>query len=135
MSGVDVDGRSVRKGAAGAVLADVASQGGATPAAVSATIDAIAAAGGTPLVVCDGDEVLGVVHLKDVVKVGIRERFDELRRMGIRTVMITGDNPMTAKAIADRGRCRRLPGRSHARGQDGADQARAGGRSPRRDDG
>ncbi len=100
MSGVDVDGRSVRKGAAGAVLAHVAAQGGSTPTEVSATIDAIAAAGGTPLVVSDGDRVLGVVHLKDVVKAGIRERFDELRRMGIRTVMITGDNPMTAQAIA-----------------------------------
>jgi len=100
MSGVDVDGRTVRKGAAGAVLAHVAGRGGSTPADVTATIDAISAAGGTPLVVSDGDRVLGVVHLKDVVKSGIRERFDELRRMGIRTVMITGDNPMTAKAIA-----------------------------------
>ena len=100
MSGVDVDGRTVRKGAAGAVLAHVEGRGGSTPADVTATIDAISAAGGTPLVVSDGDRVLGVVHLKDVVKSGIRERFDELRRMGIRTVMITGDNPMTAKAIA-----------------------------------
>ncbi len=100
MSGVDVDGRSVRKGAAGAVLAHVTAQGGSTPPEVSSTIDAIAAAGGTPLVVSEGDRVLGVVHLKDVVKSGIRERFDELRRMGIRTVMITGDNPMTARAIA-----------------------------------
>ena len=101
MSGVDVEGRSVRKGAAGAVLAHVASQGGETPHEVSATIDGIASAGGTPLVVSEGAQVLGVVHLKDVVKVGIRERFDELRRMGIRTVMITGDNPMTARAIAE----------------------------------
>ncbi len=100
MSGVDVDGRSVRKGAAGAVLAHVTAQGGSTPPEVSSTIDEIAAAGGTPLVVSEGDRVLGVVHLKDVVKSGIRERFDELRRMGIRTVMITGDNPMTARAIA-----------------------------------
>jgi len=101
MSGVDIDGRSVRKGAAGAVLAHVAALGGHTPVEVSAMVDAIAAAGGTPLVVSEGDRVLGVVHLKDVVKAGIRERFDELRRMGIRTVMITGDNPMTARAIAD----------------------------------
>jgi potassium-transporting ATPase ATP-binding subunit len=101
MSGVDVDGRSVRKGAAGAVLAHVNSLGGSTPVEVSSTVDAIAAAGGTPLVVSEGDRVLGVIHLKDVVKTGIRERFDELRRMGIRTVMITGDNPMTARAIAD----------------------------------
>ncbi len=101
MSGVDVDGRSVRKGAAGAVFAHVAAEGGSTPGDVTATVDAISSAGGTPLVVSEGNEVLGVVHLKDVVKEGIRERFDELRRMGIRTVMITGDNPMTAKAIAE----------------------------------
>ncbi len=101
MSGVDVDGRSVRKGASSAVLAYVAALGGTTPTEVSTTVDAIAGAGGTPLLVSDGDQVLGVVHLKDVVKSGIRERFEELRRMGIRTVMITGDNPMTAKAIAE----------------------------------
>jgi len=101
MSGVDVGGRSVRKGAAGAVLQYVADQGGKAPAEVSATVDAISGSGGTPLVVADGPRVLGVVHLKDVVKIGIRERFEELRKMGIRTVMITGDNPMTAKAIAD----------------------------------
>ncbi len=100
MSGVDLDGRSVRKGAAGAVLAHVRELGGSTPAAVSASVDAISGAGGTPLVVADGMRVLGVVHLKDVVKAGISERFDELRKMGIRTVMITGDNPMTARAIA-----------------------------------
>jgi potassium-transporting ATPase ATP-binding subunit len=100
MSGVDLDGRAVRKGAAGAVIAHVASLGGETPIAVSTTVDAIAAAGGTPLLVSDGDRILGVVHLKDVVKQGISERFDELRKMGIRTVMITGDNPMTARAIA-----------------------------------
>ena len=101
MSGVDVDGRRVRKGAAGAVFAHVAAEGGTTPEAVSATVDAISSAGGTPLVVSEGAQVLGVVHLKDVIKAGIRERFDELRRMGIRTVMITGDNPMTARAIAE----------------------------------
>ncbi|MDO8308718.1 MAG: potassium-transporting ATPase subunit KdpB [Actinomycetota bacterium] len=101
MSGVDVDGRTVRKGAAGAVFAYVAAAGGQTPPAVAAAVDAISAAGGTPLVVADGPRILGVIHLKDVVKEGIRERFDELRRMGIRTVMITGDNPMTARAIAE----------------------------------
>ena len=100
MSGVDLVDRSVRKGAAGAVLAHVAGLGGPIPPEVSATVDAIAGSGGTPLVVSDGATVLGVVHLKDVVKAGISERFDELRRMGIRTVMITGDNPMTARAIA-----------------------------------
>jgi K+-transporting ATPase ATPase B chain len=100
MSGVDVDGRHVRKGAAGSVFAYVVDQGGTVPSECTAAVDAIAGAGGTPLVVADGPQVLGVVHLKDVVKEGIRERFDELRRMGIRTVMITGDNPMTAAAIA-----------------------------------
>jgi K+-transporting ATPase ATPase B chain len=100
MSGVDVSDRAVRKGAAAAVFGWVAEQGGSVPADASAAVDAIAAAGGTPLVVAEGASVLGVVHLKDVIKEGIRERFDELRRMGIRTVMITGDNPLTARAIA-----------------------------------
>jgi K+-transporting ATPase ATPase B chain len=101
MSGVDIDGRAVRKGAAGSVFAHVAALGGPTPVEVSALVDAIAGAGGTPLLVSEGSQVLGVIHLKDVVKTGIRERFEELRRMGIRTVMITGDNPMTARAIAE----------------------------------
>ena len=101
MSGVDIEGRSVRKGAAAAVFAHVASLGGQPPSEISATVDAISSGGGTPLVVSEGSEVLGVVHLKDVIKAGIRERFDELRRMGIKTVMITGDNPMTARAIAE----------------------------------
>ncbi|MBI1379332.1 MAG: potassium-transporting ATPase subunit KdpB [Frankiales bacterium] len=101
MSGVDLDGRAIRKGAAGAVFAHVRALGGTVPDAVSATVDAIAGSGGTPLVVCVDDRILGVVHLKDIVKSGMRDRFDELRRMGIRTVMITGDNPMTARAIAE----------------------------------
>ena len=92
-----------------------------------------------PLVVAEqrGDEparALGVIHLKDVVKPGMRERFDEMRRMGIRTVMITGDNPMTATGDRRGGRRRRLPRRGHARGQDGADQGRAVRRPARRDD-
>ncbi|MET7597101.1 potassium-transporting ATPase subunit KdpB [Streptomyces sp. NPDC004082] len=105
MSGVDVDGRSIRKGAAGSVIAWVRDRGGAVSADAGALADRIAEAGGTPLLVAVEDErgarVLGVIHLKDVVKEGMRERFGELRRMGIRTVMITGDNPLTAKAIAD----------------------------------
>ncbi|MFE7596261.1 potassium-transporting ATPase subunit KdpB [Streptomyces sp. NPDC057494] len=105
MSGVDVDGRKVRKGATGSVVAWVEERGGEVAADAQALTDAIAQAGGTPLLVAVEDEkgarVLGVVHLKDVVKEGMRERFDELRRMGIRTVMITGDNPLTAKAIAE----------------------------------
>ncbi len=106
MSGVDFaagngrPARSVRKGAASNVKAWVESQGGTYPAAVTTVVDAIARSGGTPLVVADGREVLGAVYLKDVVKGGIKERFAQLRAMGIRTVMITGDNPLTAAAIA-----------------------------------
>ncbi|MGW3339024.1 potassium-transporting ATPase subunit KdpB [Streptomyces sp. NPDC001009] len=105
MSGVDVDGRSVRKGAAGSVLRWVREQGGTVADETERTADRVSRAGGTPLLVAvrdgGGARVLGVVHLKDVVKEGMRERFAELRRMGIRTVMITGDNPLTAKAIAE----------------------------------
>ncbi|MET9625751.1 potassium-transporting ATPase subunit KdpB [Streptomyces sp. NPDC006464] len=105
MSGVDVDGRRTRKGAAGAVIAWVREQGGEVPPDAATQADRISEAGGTPLLVAVEDDrgarVLGVVHLKDVVKEGMRARFDELRRMGIRTVMITGDNPLTAKAIAE----------------------------------
>ncbi|MEV5609503.1 potassium-transporting ATPase subunit KdpB [Streptomyces sp. NPDC052225] len=105
MSGVDVDGRRVRKGATGSVIAWVEQQGGEVAADTRELTDRISEAGGTPLLVAladsDGARVLGVIHLKDVVKEGMRERFDELRRMGIKTVMITGDNPLTAKAIAE----------------------------------
>ncbi len=105
MSGVDVDGRKVRKGATGSVIAWVEERGGEVAKDAQQLTDAISQAGGTPLLVAvedaEGARVLGVIHLKDVVKEGMRERFDELRRMGIKTVMITGDNPLTAKAIAD----------------------------------
>ena len=112
MSGCDVRddagggaSRSVRKGATSAVAEWVRDNGGTPPADLGPMVDAIAGGGGTPLVVAElrreGARVLGVVHLKDIVKNGMRERFDELRRMGIRTVMITGDNPLTAQAIAD----------------------------------
>jgi len=100
MSGVDLDGRHIRKGAADAVEAYVASLGGEFSASVRTAVDRIAREGGTPLVVADGKRVLGVIQLKDIVKGGIRERFAQLRRMGIKTVMITGDNPLTAAAIA-----------------------------------
>ncbi len=100
MSGVNVDGRQVRKGAASAVFDWVREQGGTAPDEASSIVDAVSSAGGTPLVVAEGGRVLGVVHLKDVVKQGMNERFNELRAMGIRTVMITGDNPLTAKSIA-----------------------------------
>ncbi|WP_438481220.1 potassium-transporting ATPase subunit KdpB [Oleiharenicola lentus] len=100
MSGVDLDDRQIRKGAADNVRAWTTAQGGGYPPEVAAAVERIAKAGGTPLVVAENKTVLGVVSLKDVVKGGIRERFAELRRMGIRTVMITGDNPLTAAAIA-----------------------------------
>ncbi len=101
MSGVDwPDGRSVRKGATDSLVNWVMSQGGTAPDALNDVVSEISQSGGTPLVVADGTAILGVVHLKDVVKPGIAERFAELRALGIRTVMITGDNPLTAKAIA-----------------------------------
>jgi K+-transporting ATPase ATPase B chain len=101
MSGIDLDGRVVRKGAADAIAAWIAEDGATVPPELQAAVDEIATSGGTPLVVAENGRAMGVVHLKDVVKAGMRERFDEMRRMGIRTVMITGDNPLTAKAIAD----------------------------------
>jgi potassium-transporting ATPase ATP-binding subunit len=100
MSGVDLNGRQVRKGAADAIDAYVRKLGGTVPVETRASVDTIAKAGATPLVVADGPRVLGCIQLKDIVKGGIKERFTELRRMGIRTVMITGDNPLTAAAIA-----------------------------------
>jgi K+-transporting ATPase ATPase B chain len=106
MSGVDLGDRQVRKGAAAAVIAWVRENGGRPTDDVGATVDTISTDGGTPLVVAEliagrQARALGVINLKDVVKEGMRERFDEMRRMGIRTVMITGDNPLTAKAIAE----------------------------------
>src|SRR5579875_1737772 len=100
MSGVDLDGRRIRKGAADAIEAHVRALGGRVPESVHEMVERIAREGGTPLVVADGAQVLGTIQLKDIVKGGIRERFAELRRMGIKTVMITGDNPLTAAAIA-----------------------------------
>jgi K+-transporting ATPase ATPase B chain len=109
MSGLDMDGRSVRKGAADAVRRWVEEQGGVVPPELGETVDSIAAQGGTPLVVAESGaaegsphppRALGVVYLKDIVKPGIADRFADLRRMGIRTVMITGDNPRTAAFIA-----------------------------------
>jgi K+-transporting ATPase ATPase B chain len=101
MSGIEWDGRSIRKGAADSVRRWVEDKGGQVPPDLAPIVERIAQNGGTPLVVAEGGAVLGVVHLKDTVKAGISERFDEMRAMGIRTIMITGDNPLTAKAIAD----------------------------------
>lgn len=100
MSGVDVENRKIRKGAANAVEAHVKELGGEFPASLRNTVDQISKKGGTPLVVCEGNRPLGAVYLKDIVKGGMRERFSQLRSMGIKTVMITGDNPLTAAAIA-----------------------------------
>jgi potassium-transporting ATPase ATP-binding subunit len=100
MSGVDLDGRVIRKGAAEAVEAHVRALGGSVPDSVRTAVREIAQVGGTPLVVSQGAQILGAIELKDIVKGGIKERFAELRRMGIKTVMITGDNPLTAAAIA-----------------------------------
>ena len=100
MSGVNLDSRQIRKGAPDAITEWVTLHGGRITPDVQATVEGIAKRGGTPLIVADGPRVLGAVHLKDVLKGGIRERFGELRQMGIRTVMITGDNPLTAAAIA-----------------------------------
>ncbi|MFY9584836.1 MAG: potassium-transporting ATPase subunit KdpB, partial [Candidatus Acidiferrales bacterium] len=100
MSGVDMDGRSIRKGAPDAIAAYVAASGGSVPGEIKAMVERIGNSGGTPLLVAEERRVLGVVHLKDIVKGGLRERFEHLRAMGIRTVMITGDNPLTAAAIA-----------------------------------
>jgi K+-transporting ATPase ATPase B chain len=100
MSGVDVGGRQIRKGAADATIKYIQACGGAVPVELPAIVERISRAGGTPLVVADRMRALGVVHLKDVVKGGMRHRFEALRAMGIRTVMITGDNPLTAASIA-----------------------------------
>jgi K+-transporting ATPase ATPase B chain len=101
MSGLDFDDRQIRKGAAESVKQWSAAQGGAVPDDLDAIVERVSRAGSTPLVVADGPVILGVIELKDVVKEGIREKFAEMRSMGIRTVMITGDNPLTAAAIAE----------------------------------
>ena len=101
MSGVDLNGHAIRKGAGDAIRLWVQDRGGSVPAELDGMVEAIATSGGTPLVVASDTKVLGVIHLKDVVKEDLHERFAQLRAMGIRTVMITGDNPLTAKAIAE----------------------------------
>ena len=100
MSGLDIDGRQIRKGAAESVKRWVVDQGGTVPEGLDEIVERISRAGSTPLTVADGPKILGVIELKDVVKQGIKEKFNEMRQMGIRTVMITGDNPLTAAAIA-----------------------------------
>jgi K+-transporting ATPase ATPase B chain len=100
MSGVDFEGRELRKGATDAICEFVRERGGDVPGYFQEMSDRIARNGGTPLAVCDGGHLLGIIHLKDIVKGGMKERIGQLRRMGIRSVMITGDNPLTAAAIA-----------------------------------
>lgn len=100
MSGIEVEGRSIRKGAVDAIARYLVQHGTQLPAHVQGIVEDIARSGGTPLVVAENGQALGVIHLKDVVKGGMRERFEHLRAMGIRTIMITGDNPLTAAAIA-----------------------------------
>jgi K+-transporting ATPase ATPase B chain len=100
MSGIEVDGRSIRKGAVDAITRYLQEHGSSMPDQVRTTVEEIARSGGTPLVVAENGRALGVIHLKDVVKGGMKERFVQLRSMGIRTIMITGDNPLTAAAIA-----------------------------------
>jgi K+-transporting ATPase ATPase B chain len=100
MSGINVDGRTIRKGAADSIAAYLQASGGILADEVRAEVERISRSGGTPLVVAENNRALGVIHLKDIVKGGIRERFAQLRAMGIRTIMITGDNPLTAAAIA-----------------------------------
>jgi K+-transporting ATPase ATPase B chain len=100
MSGVDINGRAIRKGAVDAISQFINTEGGVVPPEMKETVERIARSGGTPLAVADHKRALGIIHLKDILKGGMKERFDELRRMGIKTVMITGDNPLTAAAIA-----------------------------------
>ncbi|MEN6357624.1 MAG: potassium-transporting ATPase subunit KdpB [Armatimonadota bacterium] len=100
MSGIDLENHYIRKGAADAVISWVQQQSGSIPDQLRPIVESVSNSGGTPLVVAKDSSVVGVIHLKDVVKGGIKERFDQLRAMGIRTVMITGDNPLTAAAIA-----------------------------------
>ena len=104
MSGVDLpDGQVIRKGAPDAVIKHVVQQGGTgRRTACDEQVDAVASKGATPLLVCEGNRIVGMVVLEDILKPGIRERFERLRKMGLRTVMVTGDNPLTAKAIAEK---------------------------------
>ena len=102
MSGINLaDGRHIRKGAPDSVMQYVTAQGGTVPSGIREQVNAVAKKGATPLLVCDGSRLAGMITLEDILKPGIRDRFERLRRMGLRTVMVTGDNPLTAKTIAE----------------------------------
>ena len=103
MSGVDFDGNEIRKGAADAMQAYVTRAGGMYSEECDNVVKSIASKGGTPLVVAKNHKILGVIYLKDIIKQGVKEKFADLRKMGIKTIMITGDNPITAAAIAAAG--------------------------------
>ncbi len=134
MSGADLDGRQVRKGAGDAIIEFVKAEGGRPPTELQPVLDRIGREGGTPLAVARDSQVVGVIYLKDTIKEGMRERFDHLRSMGIRTIMITGDNRLTAAKIARGIRRRRLPRRGDTRGEARADQRPAVQRPHGRDD-
>jgi K+-transporting ATPase ATPase B chain len=135
MSGVNLNGREIRKGSDGAIEAYVTERGGHFSQAVRMHVETIAKQGGTPLVVAEGPKVLGVIYLKDIVKGGIKERFAELRRMGIKTVMITGDNPQTAAAVAAEAGVDDFLAQATPGSQAQDDSRDAGRRPARRDDG
>src|SRR5205814_1069502 len=102
MSGIDLpDGRSIRKGAPDSLIQHIRLQKGQVPECCQEQVDAVASKGATPLLVCEGSRIAGLIVLEDILKPGIRDRFERLRHMGLRTVMVTGDNPLTAKAIAE----------------------------------
>jgi potassium-transporting ATPase ATP-binding subunit len=100
MSGTDLDGKEYRKGAVDSIKGFVRSRGGSVPVALDQAYEGVSRLGGTPLAVCEGEEIYGIIYLKDIVKPGLRERFDQLRRMGVKTIMLTGDNRITASVIA-----------------------------------
>jgi K+-transporting ATPase ATPase B chain len=116
MSGVDLNGRRLRKGASDSIAAFVKEQGGAVPPGFAEATERISRTGGTPLAVADGRRLLGLIHLKDVVKGGMKERIAQLRLMGIRSVMITGDNPLHGRRHRQRGRRGRLSRAGHTQG-------------------
>ncbi len=126
LSGLDAGETHWRKGAVEAIYREAGLAAGDVPSAVAEAVDRISRSGGTPLALAENGRLMGVIHLKDVVKPGVKERFADLRRMGLRTVMITGDNPITAATIASEAGRRRLPRRGHARGQAAADPRGAG---------